>query len=223
MGAALVMNKRRLCQIDSITIDACTDETHNLTSTVTDHPVEEGPNISDHSRPDPDQVTLACFISNTPLSIDQQNLANQDAGGQPAQTTSGGATQITEVPNRAHQVFLKLKKLRDEGTLIEVVTTLKTYGLLATEGMMITSISIPRNSKNYDGLEFSVTLKQVRIVRNRQTSVQSSDRRVPPKQHKGAKTPEPAETPNSVALNQSQAGTFGKTLQSLSTLQSSSQ
>lgn len=206
---AVVLGK--LTQIGTITIDACKDETHTLTNTVTDHPVEEGFNISDHVRPDPDMVTLSCFVSNTPLSTDQQTRANQEGGNSSAQTNADGSVKIIQIPGRGKATFDKLKKLRDEGTLIEVVTTLKTYGVSADEGMVVQSLTVPRNTKNYDGLEFSVTLKQIRVVRNRQTrQTQAKDKRVGPKNKKGnqvATAPEDEDTALSKALD---AGTGGK-------------
>jgi Dit-like phage tail protein len=204
-GRAIVLP--RLCKIDAITIDVCRDETHTLTNQVTDHPVEEGFNISDHSRPEPDTVTLSCFVSNTPLSLQQQTRAVQE-GSVSFNTTSQQAVAIGAVNGRADDTFKKLKKLRDEGTLIAVVTTLRTYGLTSTQGMAIQSLSISRTSKNYDGLEFVVTLRQIRIVKNKQTTDrQSKDRRVPKKKNKGAQTPKTDEVETSAALKLTESQT----------------
>lgn len=220
MARAVVMSKPRLCQIDTITIDAVKEETHTLANTVTDHPVEEGFNVSDHSRPEPDVVTLQCFISNTPLSQEQQTRAVQEGSVQFETTavqsgtnvggTVVGGTEIGAIDGRGIDAFKKIKKLRDEGTLIKVVTTLKTYGGTPTEGMTIQSLTIPRTSKNYDGLEFSVTLKQIRIVRNRQTTdVKPKEKQVEKKKHQGATTTQ-EETPESTAhkLKDTAVGVF---------------
>lgn len=179
---------KRACQIDTINIDSCKDESHTLSNTVTDHPVEEGFNPSDHSRPDPDVVNLSCFVSNTPLSTGQVKNSVRE-GEVDFQTT------LPEViGNRGDDTYKKLKKLRDEGTLIQVVTTLRTYGVSATEGMSIQSITIPRTRQNYDGLEFQITLKQVRIVRNRQTQdTAPKEKNTQVKKKKGSQTTE--ETP----------------------------
>lgn len=198
---AVVMSKPRLCAIDVITIDACMEETHQLTNTVTDHPVEQGVNISDHSRPDPDIVTLHCFISNTPLSQEQQTRAVQEGSVQ-FQTTAQQAVAIGAIDGRGADAFRKLKQLRDNGTLIKVVTTLKTYGGSATEGMEIQSLTITRTTKNYDGLEFVIVLKQVKIVTNRQTTdIVPKDRRTSTKKHQGAKTGADSTNDNSALFN----------------------
>jgi hypothetical protein len=154
--------------------------------------VEDGTNISDHSRPDPDQVTLSCFVSNTPLSADQQRIADQQTADSPDLVNASGSTSIMELPDRGRRVFDALKKMRDTGALITVVTTLKTYGALADEGMMITSLNVSRNAGNYNGLEFNLTLKQVRIVHNRATALKpNKDKRARKKESKGAQAPKP--------------------------------
>lgn len=185
MASRAVVLARKQIKIESIEIDSCLDESHQLTNTVTDHPVEQGFNISDHVRPNPDQVTLRCFVSNTPLSVDQTKSAVRQ-GAVNFDTT---APQVIE--GRGNQAFLQLKKLRDEGTLIEVVTTLKTYGVSKTEGLVIESLTIPRTRQNYDGLEFTIQLKQIRIVKNRQTrDTRPKDKRAEKKKKKGKKTTE---------------------------------
>lgn len=187
MGRAVVI-ARRTTKIDTIEIDSCLDESHQLTNTVTDHPVEEGFNVSDHSRPNPDLVTLRCFVSNTPLSTEQKTRAVRQ-GDIDFNTTAASGVQIGAVDGRGANAYTKLKKLRDEGTLIEVVTTLRTYGVSATEGMMIESITIPRTRENFDGLEFSINLKQIRIVKNRQTTDQKQKEKNTRKEKKeGQKT-----------------------------------
>lgn len=54
-------------QTYSIAVDATLRQQHSAPSTVTDHPVETGSNISDHIRPEPDTLTLEGIISNTPI------------------------------------------------------------------------------------------------------------------------------------------------------------
>lgn len=171
---------KRVTKVDTIDIDSCLDESHLLANTVTDHPVEQGFNVTDHSRPNPDQVSLRCFVSNTPLSEDQTKSSVRQ-GDVSFETTAPQA-----IEGRGNQAYLRLKKLRDEGSLIEVVTTLKTYGVSKSEGMMIESITIPRTRQNYDGLEFTLALKQIRIVRNKQTRARPKDKRTEPRKKKGA-------------------------------------
>jgi hypothetical protein len=154
---------------DVVEVDACIDETHQFSNTLTDHPVEEGFNITDHSRPDPDVVTLRCFVSNTPLNPEQQTRTIR-SGSSEFQTTARAGVRLHAADGRGQSEFAKLLKMRNEGQLVKVATTLKTYESNDRGGMAIQSLNVSRTSKNYDGLEFSVTLKQVRIVKNKSTS-----------------------------------------------------
>lgn len=202
------------CKIgDAITVDSCLDETHSLDNEVTDHEVEEGFNITDHSRPKPDVVTLRCFVTNTPNSLEQMKLAVNEG-------SSGESTdEIKAVPGRGNDIFKKLKKLRDTGELVTLVTTLKTYTATSTEGMIVQSISIPRTASTFNGLEFSVTFKQIRIVKNKQTrDTQSKDTRTGQKNKTGSqptkKTDEAPEKEKSIgaAAADSMAGADNSTI-----------
>lgn len=63
---ALITWKGETGQTYNLTFDASIHESHQGTSTVTDHPVERGSNVADHIRPDPDVLTMEALISNTP-------------------------------------------------------------------------------------------------------------------------------------------------------------
>lgn len=51
----------------SLYFDAVTSEVQTIKSTATEHPVERGPNVSDHIRDELDSVTLEVFVSNQPI------------------------------------------------------------------------------------------------------------------------------------------------------------
>ena len=93
----------------------------------------------------------------------------------------------------------KLKDLRTKGTLVTVATTLGDYTTMG-----IVSISVPRAAKNYDGLEFTITFKKVRIVKNKLTqSVKSTDPASQRKKKAGAQATKEAEVkPGSTAYNE---------------------
>lgn len=142
-----------------ITFDAVVDENHSFTNQITDHPVEEGFNASDHNRPDPDKVSFHIFLSNTPLSISQTTQAVRSGSFTFETTQAQAAGQIGAVDGYARSQWDKLKKIRDDGTLVQVVSTLGNY-----DSMAIESITVPRNAKTYDGLECTVGFKKIRVV-----------------------------------------------------------
>lgn len=145
-------------KIDTLKIDVTRVETHTFANEVTDHPVEEGANVSDHSRPRPYTVTMECLISDTPL----------------ADRSDGDST-----PRIA--AFQKLRDLHETGAIVTIVTSLATY-----KDMAIESISIPRDAKGREALQFSVSFKHVRTVRNKLTRAKKTqDKRAAEKQKQG--------------------------------------
>lgn len=175
----------------NITMHAVPQETHQLANEITDHPVEEGFNASDHSRPQPDRVTFDARISNTPLSTSQATEAVKSQGFTFQTTTAAAdaAGAIGAVDGYAQGQWEKLKTLRESGAIVKVSTTLGDYNSMAIE-----SISVTRTAKNYDGLAFTISFKLIRVVQNKLTrDVKSNDTRVGKKKSAGNKTPKPAE------------------------------
>jgi hypothetical protein len=174
-----------------IVMHAVPSETHTLANTITDHPVEQGFNASDHCRPEPEIVQMDCRISNTPLSSTSATEAVR-AGEFTVQTTTSAAEAagaIGDTDGYAFQQWRKLKDLREKGTLVKVSTTLGDY-----DSMAIQSITAPRNARNYDAVAFSITFKHVRVVQNKLTrTTVAKDPRVQKKKSAGTKTPKPAE------------------------------
>ena len=195
MAATVIVPRQPFdTKIGDIVVDASIAETHVLENEITDHPVEQGANISDHSRPMPDSFTMECVVSNTPILPDA-------AGARPENK-----------PGRAKATYEALKKLRDEGTLIDVVTSLVTY-----KSMVVKSVSIPRDAKTSDCLKFSITLKQIRVVKNKLTALVKA---AAPQTHKkagtGKQTPEDKELPgetSSKLYDLGKTGLLGKTIQ----------
>jgi len=166
----------KLGQIDTLKLDATVREQHTGSNTVTDHPVEQGANISDHSRPDPDRLVLDCIVSNTPLSDGSTHTVESNGYN----FTVTAAQDSTRAPN----AYQKLQDLRLNGTLVSVVTTLRTYS-----SMLIESITIPVDAKTAGAIRFQVNLKQVRVVQNSLTAVTvSKDTRRGPTAKTGAQT-----------------------------------
>lgn len=168
--------------LESIVMDVVEDENHDLSNTLTDHPVEDGADVTDHIRPEPDVVTQRCFISNTPLSRDQQTRAIKR--GDITVTTSAEERGKVGEDGLALAGWKKLRKLRDEGILVTVSTTLGEY-----TSMAVKNLSAPRNAQNYDGLEFTIVFRKIKIVRNKLTrNVKSSDPSAQKKAKAGAQT-----------------------------------
>lgn len=203
MARGIFLPKRVFTRVDVVEVDSCLDETHKLSNTITDHPVEEGFNVTDHIRSNPDIVNLRCFVSNTPISREQVKNSVKEG------TVSFETTAPETIVGRGHEAYLKLKKLKEEGKIIEVVTSLCTYGVTPDSGLVIESLDIQRTRQNFDGLEFSVSLKQIRIVRNKQSTMKApKEKQAQKKVDKGEQVTKPVD--NRTKLKQISTDENGK-------------
>lgn len=62
--------------------------------------------------------------------------------------------------------YAKLLALKDSPKLITIVTELRTY-----EDMLLTSLSVPRDTRTGDALRFTAVFKRVKLVKNKSTTV----------------------------------------------------
>lgn len=124
--------------IKSVKLDVSVEETHTGESDVTEYAVEEGSNISDNSRPKPRELTIHGFVTSAPLSLD-------------AYTTVPGLK-----PLRGKNVWEKLDGWRRTGERLRVETSFFRY-----TNLVLKSITVPRNAKNSDGVEFNLVFRQV--------------------------------------------------------------
>jgi len=122
---------------DTIEFDCVEKETHELTNTVTDHPVETGFNVSDHSRPEPRPVTLDVVQTNTPL------------------VGANGS-------DRAGALWQRFVDLWQNPKLVALDLV---GGFFAS--MAITKVSRVVEVKNAQALVFTVAFKEVRVVENK--------------------------------------------------------
>lgn len=68
MSAILAYVSPTTLQYSVVEFDAITGENHDISATVSEHPVEEGANIADHVRANLQRVSLKAFVSDTPIN-----------------------------------------------------------------------------------------------------------------------------------------------------------
>lgn len=78
--------------IGTIWIDVSISESHELSAEVTDHPVEDGSNISDNVRPAPRVVQLEGLVTNHPTEMPLSHVGGARA------TEDAGVIDVTSVP-----------------------------------------------------------------------------------------------------------------------------
>lgn len=173
----------------SLFFDVVTEETQTLTSTATEHPVEDGANIADHVKRELDQVTLEVFVSNQPIydlnkrggkvaRIDLKvptfkapfaptpgavfSAVGDAIGGLLAgnvATPSPNVLQWDSEFDAVGETQALLEKLRKEVQLVDVVTSVRLY-----ENMFLEKIEVSRNAGTGDGAKISLSFKEIRKV-----------------------------------------------------------
>lgn len=150
------------------TVDATTGGRHDLTVEVTDFPVEQGVNISDHKRLKPDTLQLECFISNAPARAAQDLPVGYNE--------SGGSA------------YNMLRRFARSPQLLTVATGLRVY-----ENMALITVSVPMSYE--DGLTFTATFKEIRVVSNQQVLVVTREPNAQKKKELGPQATTPVEVP----------------------------
>lgn len=175
-------------KIDEVELDCSISESHVGEVEVTEHPVEEGADVADHSRPKPDSLTLEGIVSNTPITRAQRKRAISLLGGGAQFESNTTADQKQGVAGYAEAAYAKLRELRESGKLISVVTQIRTY-----PSMIMTSLTIPRDGKTGDALRFTAVFRRIVVVKNKSTKkVVSREPKAQSKSKAGKQTAKPA-------------------------------
>ena len=142
--------------IGGIAIQAILEEAHVARLEVTEHPVESGAPISDHSFVRPKEVQLRCGWSN----------ASPEALLGSAAVTSLFAGGGLAVSDYVSSVYSQLLALQESGQRFSISTTLRTY-----DNMVVTSLQVTRDEKTSQALMVSATCKEVLIASTQSTTL----------------------------------------------------
>jgi hypothetical protein len=163
-------------KIESIALDAALREVHSGEVEVTEHPVEQGSNITDHTRPKPDRLTIDAIVTQRTRVVEAFGVSFVSSSLEDSRQGAAGY---------AETAYAKLVELKDKGSPITVVTQIRTY-----DDMILTSLSVPRDSKTGDALLFTASFQRVILVKNKLTrKVVSRDPKVQPKNKTGKQAP----------------------------------
>ena len=128
--------------------DAVFSAAHELSLSVTDHPVQSGAAVADHAYLQPETVTLSVGMS------DAMTAAGTLAG-------ESGERSVS-----AYQKLLELARARRPLTL---VTRLETYS-----NMLIQTVSAEETADSMNALRAEITLKRLNMVQVAEVSVQQT-------------------------------------------------
>ncbi len=139
--------------------DAVTREEHSAKSSLTDHVVESTEAISDHKRPEPQEIRIEAVVSNTPVSFPPSSGFNGRAISAEVRQEVGNARAnvavFSDEFDRIQDVEATLDRLRREAIDVTVQTRVRTY-----ENVQLVSVSIPRTDP-MDAIEINLTLREV--------------------------------------------------------------
>lgn len=117
----------------AVELDASIDETHTSSVQITQFPVEEGVDITDHVRKQPDRIVIRGIVTDHPL-------------------TFGGALRA----GRSLDALGNFLFMLNAAEIISAVTSLNTYTSLILE-----SIEMPRSPQRSSAVEFVLTLREI--------------------------------------------------------------
>lgn len=163
--------------IDGYPIDAAISETHMLNSEVASDPVEKGAATSDHIRELPDEITLECIVSDTPMGAVADFRSDESNGATPSMNA-----------------YERMKFIRKRAQPVTIITSLGTF-----ESMALENFTVPRRAEDGEALRFSAKFKLFVEVENERTVVEVATPRASKKLKRGNK---PAKNPPDKPANE---------------------
>jgi hypothetical protein len=168
--------------------DVVTDETQEMSVTATEHPVEDGANISDHIRRELNRVALEVFVSNTPiLDVNGRGARVQsvpitiekykaplaptpgavfNAVGSAISSLFAGKEEYAASVLRFRDDFdavaetlATLEQIRDDGSLVTVTMPSRDY-----ENMLLETVAVNRNARTGTGATFTLAFRELKKV-----------------------------------------------------------
>jgi hypothetical protein len=140
--------------IGAITIDATFEETLNDELQLTQHPVEAGAQISDHSFKLPKTAIMRCGWSNACAAA--QNGVN-------VATMINSSIIVADYVSAVYSKLVALQETREPFTLM---TTIRQYA-----NMLLTGIALTRDQRTSQALMVTATLKEVILVSTSSTTL----------------------------------------------------
>ncbi len=163
----LMLNTKSPGKIDFFEFDATIHESHEYTNIVTEFPVEQGYNISDHVLRVPEKLTITGFVTNSPIPhsrgsmnvlLDHSDRVNaalesllQLSGFDPAGKLSSEVSNIRRVPQ-----------------VVTVVTGLRSYA-----NMVITNIVMTRDKDTGETLSPVIEMRRLIVALSETVIVQN--------------------------------------------------
>lgn len=129
----------------AVELDASINETHGADVDITQHPVEEGADITDHARIKPETLSITGVVTNTPLILNASANAS---------------------PTRAEEAYAKLREILRTRELISVITSLRQY-----DSMLLASMPVTRDATTGNIINATLNFQEIIIADSETVSV----------------------------------------------------
>ena len=144
--------------IGGFEIDVFVSEQYTFANKMTNIPIDEGVNISDHVREEPDTVEIEAFIGNAVFEVHT---------GQIPEDLS--EIEIPDPKTRIRLAYHELLRLKRERQPIELVTGLDTFS-----DMVIVHFKIGRDAATGADLPFTMRFQRARTALSEATEIHAS-------------------------------------------------
>ncbi|MDB5444974.1 MAG: hypothetical protein JWQ97_291 [Phenylobacterium sp.] len=146
--------------IGSFSTYVAIEEQHTDELTITQHPVEKGPEVSDHAFKNPSQLVIHAGWSNSSLAALTQGISD---------LLSGDVGSLLR-PSYAKDVYDQLLSLQATREPFDVHTGKRSY-----TSMLMRSIAVTTNAETENVLVVTATFQQVIIVQTQVTAVPAAN------------------------------------------------
>lgn len=140
-----------------LTLDASIREEHLYKNKITSYPTEDGSTITDHIKPEPEELTLEGFVSGSPINFEESENAE-------VRTPIDSQARIVN----AYEALLKISGLSFINTETNRTTKISNpilvdifTGLRIFTNMGMVDLSIPRDKSTGAALRFTARFKRV--------------------------------------------------------------
>ena len=162
MTISILFNSGKAAKLGELQLDATIQEEQTYNNEVTEFPIEDGSSISDHIRQNPDEFSIVGFVTNTPINTLQKNNSEvvKKVDGEVEIKNLQRSDSVNNV-ELAFDSLLKIsgRKIDGSNTEPEIITIVS--GLRVFSNMAMTSLSIPRNAKTGQVIEFTAKFKKI--------------------------------------------------------------
>ena len=138
-----------LAGLNLLTLDACLSQDHEYKNKVTSYPVENGLDVSDHVRQEPDELKIEGVISDTPDGVDSVDGSYSDSAYKALCAVAGRDYVSTETA--------VIKNEYPAPIIVDVIVKYRVF-----TDMILETLSVPRTTTTGDSINFTAHFKKFR-------------------------------------------------------------